>query len=293
MSEYGFQGMPNLETFSKFTNSENLNLNSETVKAHQKHGTGYQTIQTYMERDYKVPTKFEDYIYVSQLLQAEGMKTAIEAHRRAKPYCMGTLYWQLNDCWPVTSWSSVDYFGNWKAFHHQAKRSFEDILISVNEEENQYKVYIINDELTSEKGKLEVQLIDFDGNILWHKISEIQIDANTSKIYFQIDKKEFEKFNLKQVVLNLKFKEAVTNFYFVKPKYLELENPEIKIEYLPNNEIKISTKKFAKNIYLSQEDTFFSNNYFDLLPEPYQTKIIKLSKPAKDIKVMSLFDTMK
>jgi beta-mannosidase len=291
MSEYGFQGMPNLETFSKFTNSDNLNLNSDAVKAHQKHNTGYQTIQTYMERDYKVPTKFEEYIYVSQLLQAEGMKTAIEAHRRAKPYCMGTLFWQLNDCWPVTSWSSVDYFGNWKAFHYQAKQSFENSLISVNEEANEYKVYVVNDNLTSEKGNLEVQLIDFDGNILWNKISEIQIDANSSKVYFQIAKKEFEKFNLKQAVLNLKFKEAVTNFYFIKPKDLELKKPTIEIKIVGETLIEITSNTLAKNLYLEAKDVFFHENYFDLLPN--EKRIIKLSKPAKDIKVMSLFDTMK
>jgi beta-mannosidase len=291
MSEYGFQGMPNLETFSKFTNSENLNLNSEAVKAHQKHNTGYQTIQTYMERDYKVPTKFEDYIYVSQLLQAEGMKTAIEAHRRAKPYCMGTLFWQLNDCWPVTSWSSVDYFGNWKAFHYQAKRSFENILISVNEEENQYKVYIIHDELTSEKGKLEVRLIDFSGKNLWNTNSEINVEANSSMSYFEIDKKEFEKFNLKEAVLNLKFNEAVSNFYFVKPKDLQLKTPTISIKVLNETTIQISTNKLAKNVFLSQEETSFNENYFDLLPN--EKRIITISKPAINVKVMSLFDTMK
>lgn len=291
MSEYGFQGMPNLETFSKFTNSENLNLNSETVKAHQKHNTGYQTIQTYMERDYQIPTKFEDYIYVSQLLQAEGMKTAIEAHRRAKPYCMGTLFWQLNDCWPVTSWSSVDYFGNWKAFHYQAKRSFENLLISVNEEENQYKVYVVNDNLTSEKGKLEAQLIDFDGKLLWNFTTEIQIEANSSNIYFQIDKKEFEKSNLKQAVLHLKFNETETYFYFVKPKELQLEQPTIEIKIIGETLIEITSNTLAKNIYLIADDVFFHENYFDLLPN--EKRIIKLSKPAKDIKVMSLFDTMK
>ena len=291
MSEYGFQGMPNLETFKKIAKDEELNLNSEVVKNHQKHNTGYQTIQTYMERDYQIPTKFEHYIYVSQLLQAEGMKIAIEAHRRAKPYCMGTLYWQLNDCWPVTSWSSVDYFGNWKAFQHQAKRSFENILISVNEEENQYKVYVVNDELTSEKGNLELQLIDFDGKILWDKISEIQIEANTSKVYFQIDKKEFEKFNLKQAVLNIKFNEVKTNYFFEKPKDLELKNPTISIKVLNKTTIQISTYKLAKNVFLSQEETSFSDNYFDLLPN--EKRIIKLSKPVKDVKVMSLFDTMK
>lgn len=291
MSEYGFQGMPNLETFSKFTNSDNLNLDSEAVKAHQKHNTGYQTIQTYMERDYKVPTKFEDYIYVSQLLQAEGMKTAIEAHRRAKPYCMGTLFWQLNDCWPVTSWSSVDYFGNWKAFHYQAKRSLENILISINEEENIYKVYIVNDNLTSEKGKLEIQLIDFSGKNLWNTNSEINVEANSSMSYFEIDKKEFEKFNLKEAVLNLKFNEAVSNFYFVKPKDLELKTPTISIKVLNETTIQISTNKLAKNVFLSQEETSFNENYFDLLPN--EKRIITISKPAINVKVTSLFDTMK
>ena len=291
MSEYGFQGMPSLETFSKFTNSDNLNLNSESVKAHQKHNTGYQTIQTYMEREYQIPTKFEDYIYVSQLLQAEGMKTAIEAHRRAKPYCMGTLFWQLNDCWPVTSWSSVDYYGNWKAFHYQVKRSFENILISVNEEENQYRIYIVNDELISKKEKLELQLIDFDGKILWNSTSEIQIEANTSKIYFEIDKKEFEKFNLKQAVLYIKFNEAKINYFFEKPKDLELKNPTISIKVLNKTTIQISTYKLAKNVFLSQEETSFSDNYFDLLPN--EKRIVKISKPVNEISAISLFDTMK
>lgn len=291
MSEYGFQGMPNLETFKKFATNEELNINSDVVKAHQKHNTGYQTIQTYMERDYQISNKFEDYLYVSQLLQAEGMKTAIEAHRRAKPYCMGTLFWQLNDCWPVTSWSSVDYFGNWKAFHYQTKRSFENILISVNEEENQYKVYVVNDNLTSEKGNLELQLIDFNGNTIWNKNSEIQIDANISKVYFEIDKKEFEKFNLNKAVLHLKFKDKQSNYFFVKPKELQLEKPSLEIKIVGETLIEITSNTLAKNVYLKAEDIFFIDNYFDLLPN--EKRIIKTSKPAKDIKVISLFDTMK
>lgn len=292
MSEYGFQGMPNIETFSKFANSDNLNLKSEVVKSHQKHNTGYQTIQTYMERDYKIPSKFEDYIYVSQILQAEGMKTAIEAHRRAKPYCMGTLFWQLNDCWPVTSWSSVDYFGNWKAFQYQAKRSFENILISVNDEENFYKVYVVNDELNPRKDKLDLQLLDFKGKVLWDKISEIQIEANTCKVYFQIDKKEFEKFNLKKAVLSLKLNKVKTNYFFVKPKDLLLEKPTIQIKKIGEQTIEISTDVLAKNIFLSAEnEPFFSDNYFDLLPN--EKRIIKISKPIKNIKMISLLDTMK
>jgi beta-mannosidase len=126
--------MPDYNTFKTFCDSTELNLNSKSVKAHQKHPTGYQTILTYMERDYKVPTDFRKYNYVSQLLQRDGMKTAIEAHHRAKPYCMGTLYWQLNDCWPVTSWSAIDYTYKPKAVYYETKKLFSDITISVTDE---------------------------------------------------------------------------------------------------------------------------------------------------------------
>jgi beta-mannosidase len=296
MSEYGFQGMPDLNTFQDFANEKELSLTSEAVKNHQKHPTGYQTIQTYMERDYKIPAKFEDYIYVSQLLQAEGMKTAIQAHRRAKPYCMGTLYWQLNDCWPVTSWSSVDYSGNWKAFHYQAKRSFENVLVSVNEEDSRYEIYIVNDELISRKGQLQLQLMNFEGKILWNSRSNIHVEANSSKVYFSIDKKEFEKFNSKQMVLSSKLilSEADVQsslFYFVKPKDLELKEPKIVIRHLDGNTIEISTDVLAKNIFLSSDNAHFSDNYFDLLPG--ESIKVKSDRKSENIKTTSLFHTFK
>src|SRR5690606_7102848 len=104
MSEFGFQSIPSVETMQKWLPPDGLSLTSDAMKNHQKHPTGFETINEYMQRDYKIPAKFEDYTYVSQLLQARGMKIAIEEHRRAMPYCMGPIYWQLNDCWPVVSW---------------------------------------------------------------------------------------------------------------------------------------------------------------------------------------------
>ena len=295
MSEYGFQGMPNLKTFRTFAKEEDLNLNSEAVKNHQKHPTGYQTIQTYMERDYKTPTTFEDYSYVSQLLQAEGMKTAIEAHRQAKPNCMGTLYWQLNDCWPVTSWSSVDYYGNWKAFHYQVKRSFESVLISVKEEELVYKVYVINDDLKSYDGELFLELFRFDGQKLWETKKEIHILENSSVVYVEIPKSDFQNFSLKEVVLSLSFKseakEVKSSYFFVKPKELLLTKPNIQIKKLDEYTIQVTSNVLAKNVFLSsKETTFFSDNFFDLVPN--QKVKIKLSKLDNSIVVKSLFDTL-
>ena len=170
--------------------------------------------------------------------------------------------------------------------------TIDDPKIKNNIEENQYKVYLVNDNLTSEKGKLEVQLIDFNGKFLWNKISEIQIEANTSQVYFQIEKKEFERFNLNQAVLSLKFNKAKTNYFFTKPKELLLDKPSIQIKKINEQTIEISTDVLAKNVFLSDEnEAFFSDNYFDILPN--EKRIIKISKPVKEIKVMSLFDTIK
>jgi beta-mannosidase len=295
MREYGFQSMPDLKTIKTFAKKEDLNLNSDAVKNHQKHATGYETINEYMARDYIIPTKFEDYVYVSQLLQAGGMKTAIEAHRRAKPYCMGTLFWQLNDCWPVTSWSSVDYYGRWKALQYQIKKSFENVLISVKEENDSYKIYIINDGLKTYSGELELNLIDFKGNKLWNEKVIFIASANSNKMCFAISKKDFESFNLKQAVLSVSFpplKQGVTLFYFAKPKDLQLTKPIIQIKKIDALTYEVSSDALAKNVYLSSEqETFFSDNYFDLLPN--QKVEIKLSKPVQKIEVKSLFDALK
>ncbi len=322
MSEYGFQGMPDITTFYKmgiytnkkdvfdrdendiypnylnpnlvhrFPGSNNFVFDSVVFKAHQKHPTGYQTIKTYMERDYIVPKNFDNYVYVSQLLQAEGMKTAIEAHRRAKPYCMGSLYWQLNDCWPVTSWSSVDYYGNWKASHYQVKRSFENLLISINEEDNQLKVYIVNDNLKEAKGILEMKLIDFKGNILWSKNMNVTIGSNSSSLYFYIDKKEFNKYDFKQIVFNASIKisnekTAYSNYYFAKPKELLFQKPEIKIVLSKSEDaFEITTNTLAKDAFLfsNEEEVQLSDNYFDLLPN--ETKLIRFESKHSSVSTL-------
>ena len=147
MSEYGFQGFPPMESIRRFTLPADRQLGSPVMKAHQKHPVGYETIDEYLLRDYKRPKDFESYVYVSQLLQAEGIKTAIEAHRRAKPYCMGTLYWQLNDCWPVVSWSSRDYYGQEKALHYFVKNEYKTLLVSPVVKNGKLQVFIISDSL--------------------------------------------------------------------------------------------------------------------------------------------------
>lgn len=291
MSEYGFQGMPPVSSFRKFIPINQLNLNSPSVKSHQKHPTGYQTIQTYMERDYKISTKFEDYIYVSQILQAEGMKVAIEAHRRSMPNCMGSLYWQLNDCWPVTSWSSVDYYGMWKAFHYQAKRSFEPLLLSFNKENKHINLYMVNDLLNASTGTLNIQLIDFNGNTLWSDTRNVNVKTNTSEVIYSTAEDVFLKFDSTQTVLVADFIASgqtvqSASYLFAKPKNLNLYKPAIKVKNVSRDAIEISSDKFVKDLYLISDSVHFSDNFFDLLPG--RIKKVKLSQQASDITFKSV-----
>lgn len=131
MSEYGFQSFPEYRTVRTYAEEQELALESEVMLAHQKNAKGNQLIKTYMDRYMQEPRDFVSFMHMSQILQAEAMGMAIEAHRRRKPYCMGTLYWQMNDCWPVASWASMDYYGRWKAAQYAIKRSFKDIMLSI------------------------------------------------------------------------------------------------------------------------------------------------------------------
>lgn len=294
MSEYGFQGMPNIETLEKVIQKEDLNFTSEAFKNHQKHPTGFETINEYMARDFPVPKSLEKYNYVSQILQAYGMKTAIEAHRLAKPYCMGSLYWQLNDCWPVTSWSTLDYYGNWKASHYQVKESFAPTLLMVTEITNGLSIIGSNDNLEVQKGTLNAKLIDFSGKELWTASKECELNSEINTNCMDILFTELPKFAKEKTVLQLEFicknKKTVAYHYFVKPKELQLEKPTIEIKIVGETLIELKTNTLVKNLYLHSNDSFFKENYFDLLPGI--SKIIKTDKPSINIKMVSLFDML-
>ena len=152
-----------------------------------------------MERWYDVPGNIDDYVYVSQLLQAEGMRMAMEAHRREMPYSMGTLYWQLNDCWPVVSWSGLDYYGNKKALHYAAKRAFEDILIAVDREGDQMEVYLVSDDHKTINADLVLQIMDMEGNIKFEQKQKAKLKYGTSQIAMKFNISEILKKKIQRI----------------------------------------------------------------------------------------------
>jgi len=309
MSEYGFQSFPELNSVKKYAKKEDWDIYSEVMKSHQRSSIGNVTIEEYMKRDYRNPKDFPMFLYVNHVLQAEGIKTAIEAHRRNMPFCMGSLYWQLNDCWPVASWSGIDNYGNWKAMHYFVKKAFNDILVSPDIENNKLKIYVVSDKLENTYGKLKLSIIDFDGNNLWNKEKEIEIKANSSNIYFVSDlDKLINTMNKNTILLHagiLNSKNEILSeniLFFNTVKDLQLPKPNIKYSIKETNNgftVKLSTDKLAKNLYLRADEIEgrFSDNYFDLLPgEKIEIQFnsneeLSLSKFKKTLNIFTIVDS--
>ncbi|MEY3678986.1 MAG: hypothetical protein RI924_1127 [Bacteroidota bacterium] len=286
VSEYGFQGMPAYSSLSKYLEEKDRYLISPALKNHQKHGRGFETISSYMERDYPMPTSLEDYAYLSQLLQTRGMKTAIEAHRRAMPYCMGSLYWQLNDCWPVTSWSTLDYYGMPKAAHYQLKSLFKNLMISVSGEANQKQIHVVSDRLTELTGSLDWQVLSFEGKVLYQQILPIQIEANSAKVYAEIDTKNIPDFDPSRSVLlcqlvNEEGTLAEQVYYFARDKDLNLSKAQISLKKLSKDSFLLTAERLARGVYVSWEDRVAEQNYFDLMPG--ETKIIRFKRATDQV----------
>jgi len=285
MSEYGFQSFPELKTVKKYATLADYNIFSDVMKSHQRSSIGNGTIEYYMLQDYKKPKDFESFLYVNQVLQAEGIKFALEGHRRAAPFCMGSLYWQINDCWPVASWSSTDYYQEWKALQYFVKKGFEPVLVSPYKDKDSLKVDVINDKLSEIKAQLIVRVIDFDGNEVWKEAKDVTVPANSSNTLFAAKTSEFltkvqstKQFLLVELLENGLLVSNNT-LYFQPIKNIPLPKPEVKSEINPVDggfEIALSTNKLAKNVYLTigDESGFFSDNYFDLIPgQPVQIKL--------------------
>lgn len=307
MSEYGFQSFPQLETVITYTMTADQEINSPVMMAHQRHPRGNQLIKEYMLREYPQPKDFESFLYVSQVLQAEGIKIGAEHLRRIMPHNMGSLFWQLDDCWPVASWSSIDYTGRWKALQYYARRFYSDVLVSPQEENGNLKIFVVSDRLQPLAAQLSLSLIDFEGNTLWSQQEKIEVAPLNSKSYLTVPVKTLlAGKNPKAVVLLTELlvggKRVSSNEHFFGAyKDLTLPEPQIKGDVLPVRggfKITLSADKFARAVYLSSPDDagFFTDNYFDLIPgrkveiEFRSAKPMPLSNFRKQLKLRSMAD---
>lgn len=310
MSEFGFQSFPSYEAIRYFSEQDSIDLNHDSYITHQKHARGFQLIRKYMERDYKVPENGDDYVYVSQLLQAKGMTMGMEAQRRAMPYCMGSLYWQLNDCWPVVSWSSIDFMGNWKALHYKAKKSFQDVLISSIVENDTIKTYIVSDKLEPLQGDFFLDFVDFNGKNIHNVQQQLTIAPNTSQLVAQTPlyhiKADVNDYMMKSTFASTQLSTSTSTsdsnsistkasslFYLAKPKDLQLPQQDVSTNITKTDHgftIEVSANTLQKDVFLhTKAKGHFSDNFFDVLPnETVTITFITKAKTLDDLEIKTL-----
>jgi beta-mannosidase len=305
MSEYGFQSFPDIQTIRKFAEPQDLDIVSPVMQVHQKNVGGNERIRTYMLREFREPRDFESFLYASQVLQAEAIKVGAEHLRRQRPRTMGSLYWQLNDCWPVASWASIDYYGHWKALHYYARRFYEDLLVSPWEENGTLSIYVVSDKVKPSAAALRLRVMDFQGKILLEKTQDIRVPELSSKVYGTFSREDLLKGTDAQhafAVADLMEGGKVVSrnvFLFDRVRNLSLPGPSIQAEVTGGSgtyALRLQSTVLARDVYTSfgGNDVEVSDNYFDLLPNEPITLQLKskadLDEIRKSLKVRNITD---
>lgn len=278
-SEYGFQSFPEFESVKLYAPQErDWDINSEVMMAHQRAGSyANNLIREYMADEFRVPDNFEDFLYVGMILQGDAIKTAMEAHRRDMPYCMGTLVWQHNDCWPVASWAGRDYYGRWKAQQYFARKAYRDILVSPLVKGDTLNVNIVSDRRTAVRGTLALKAMTLDGKVIWQKnIKTTARPLESRKIFASDIRPILGDYTRGQVIFTTEFTtgdaEPYTNIaYACRQKYMDYAKPRFSVKVEPADDgfdVTVGTDVFARGVFLSIDgiENFFSDNYFDILP---------------------------
>jgi beta-mannosidase len=320
MSEFGFESFPSLKTVKGFCPEEELYLDSPIMNNHQKNEGGNKKILRYMRKWFNIPKEFGKQIILSQITQAEAIQYGVEYWRQNRNdfHCMGSLYWQLNDCWPVASWSSFDYHGRWKALHYFARRFYAPLLASVRECKTEVELWGSNDFPFPRSVKYFWKLYNNQGELLNTKLFEVRLPPCSSLRLGVVDLLKFLKDRKTQdLIMFYGFQgEPLSKGMrlFNSPKRVELKNPEISwdLVIISDNCNKLEGKLIihSKNLSLyvfvnsSKCDFAASDNYFSM--EPGEERVIVLEDikfagkkdngahtiEKKDFRVASLYDLM-
>jgi len=295
VSEFGIQSPPDMETIEAFTAPEDRWFFSKVMEYHNKQPHGNERIFWYLIMHYRIPRDLEELVYWAQVNQGEGLKTGIEHWRRRKFRTSGCLIWQLNDCWPVVSWSLIDYYLRPKASYYIVKRAFSPILVSLVKEGESVSVYIVSDKLVDMNGKLEFMVQDVNGNIFYREAIDVKVPANSSIRVMSKDLKDLPisdrttQYLLARLLVGDKV--VSENVLFLeRVKHLKLPKPNIKAEVKKVDPkglrflVRIRTDKYAKAVKLKLMGikAKFSDNYFDLLPNTVKGVIVEVEEPTSE-----------
>ena len=295
-SEYGFQSFPEFESVKIYAPQErDWAIDSEVMMAHQRAGSyANGLIKDYMDQEYRTPADFPTFLYVGSILQGDAIKTALEAHRRDMPHCMGTLVWQHNDCWPVASWAGRDYYGRWKAQQYFSRQAFDDILVSPVVMGDTLTVHIVTDRRNQAKGTFTLTAMTLRGEKIATTTLPYTAAPLTSHCVFADNVYNLLGGHTRNDVIfvtTYTTKEASPRTYSNigyanKQKYIDYPLPQFDIDVVPDTDgynISITSDTFARGVFLSLEgiDNFFSDNYFDILPG--DTRTIHVRTPLSEV----------
>ncbi len=307
LSEFGFQSFPSIKTVETFTIPSDRNVFSYVMEKHQRNASANGKLMNYMQQMYLYPTDFDTFIYASQLLQAEAIRYGVEHFRRHRGRCMGTVYWQLNDCWPVASWSSIDYYSKWKALHYFAKRFFAPLMISCEEEglltqsmnvnaepfdvEKSIRLNVANETLDTHFVTVSWQLCTAKGEIKKQASESLSIEPLCSG---WLDKVSFPDADLYSDYVSYALIEngrllSEGTVLFCQPKHFHFENPDLSFS-VEGDEIVVTSRCYAKSVEIRNEndDLICDNNFFDLNRETKRIKVI--SGDTNTISLRSVYD---
>lgn len=310
-SEFGFQSFPSIKTVETFTEPEDRNIFSYVMEKHQKNGAANGKILYYLSENFQYPKDFASMLYASQILQAEAIKYGVEHWRRHRGRCMGSIYWQLNDCWPVASWSSLDYYGRWKALHYFAKRFYAPVLISACEEGTQVELHVTNETMEPVSGRIQWRLRDYDGRVHREDTVEAAVEALQSGLFATLDFSDELTLEETKRRTYLEFSFWIDDrevssgtVLFTKAKHFAFTAPGITWDAQESEGafiICLQSQTFAKYVGLElvEADCIFDDNYFDLSPGIVkQVRVVfdrmseklTLQQFKEQLRVLSLYD---
>lgn len=275
MSEFGFQALPPMATIRTYAEESEWNMTSYIMERHQKNDSGNQLMVAQMLDTFRLPKDFESLVYLSLALQAEGIRYGVEHWRRHPKRVSGIIYWQLNDCWPVASWSSLDYFLRWKALHYAARRFFAPVLLSIEDKPTEQNVYLTNETREPVEGSLRWSLETLDGKTLGTGEAPVMVAPFDAAAICLLDFSEKLNDDLRRDAAfvaefwqndQLHTRQVA---FFVPTKHLNLVEPGLSTSLRFEQGqvcIQLTAKSMARLVELefAGADVVFSDNYFDL-----------------------------
>ncbi|NLG25016.1 MAG: glycoside hydrolase family 2 protein [Clostridiales bacterium] len=293
-SEFGFQSFPSRRTVESFALPEDMNIFSYVMEKHQRNNAANGKIMNYLAQTFLYPNSFDRMLYASQLLQAEAIRYGVEHWRRHRGRCMGAVYWQLNDCWPVASWSSIDYFGRWKALHYAAKRFFAPVLLSCCEEstltqdpnvnaepyelKKSARLNLCNETMAPVEATAAWALRDNLGRVLESGEEPVSAPALTAVWLKGRDFPDADPrrhyFSYELLIGGERLSGGTA--LFCAPKHFGFVDPQLTIA-VDGDQVTVSAAAYARSVEIVCEDgdVVLSDNYFDLNADSRTVRILR------------------